>query len=267
MDRPALDPALLRRGSDFWTRVDVVETTGSTNADLMAAAAADVADERRVLIAEHQQAGRGRRDRVWVSPPRAQLAMSVLLRLRGIAPGALGWLPLLTGVAVADALRDAAGVDAKLKWPNDVLIDGRKVSGILAEVVPGQADQPIGVVVGIGINVSLAEAELPVPHATSLALSGAPDTDRTALARAVLDQIAARYLAWNESGWATGDLADAYRERCATVGQPVRAELPGGEAVVGTAVGVDPDGRLQIRIDTGATVAVAAGDITHLRPA
>ncbi|KAA0022632.1 biotin--[acetyl-CoA-carboxylase] ligase [Antrihabitans cavernicola] len=263
LSRPPLNAAELRRGLEYFSALDVVDSTGSTNADLLARAGDRDAD-RSVLIAEFQETGRGRHSRTWISPPQAQISMSVLLRLPGIPPADLGWLPLLTGIAAVDALRAAAKVDAKLKWPNDVQIDGKKVAGILAEV--GEtAPEPV-VVIGIGLNVSLREDELPAPEATSLLLAGADITDRTTLVRALLRELAARLTAWERVGWSTADLAAVYRERCSTIGASVRADLPGGEAVTGTATDVDAQGRLSI--DTGAGVrSVSAGDVTHLRPA
>ncbi|MFE9325771.1 biotin--[acetyl-CoA-carboxylase] ligase [Nocardia sp. NPDC052278] len=263
MHRPPLDAEQLRRSLiespelSFFSHIAVVESTGSTNADLIARAGELDAD-RAVLLAETQEQGRGRHARSWVSPPRAQIAMSVLVRLPGIEPAAMGWLPLLTGVAVVDALRATAGVDANLKWPNDVLIDGRKVAGILAEVASGGGAP--AVVVGIGLNVGLTEAELPVPHATSLTLAGAKVTDRTELVRSLLTEFARRFTAWRDAGWATTDLIGVYRDRCATLGAPVRAELPGGQTLEGIAADVDSAGRLRI----GEHV-VSAADVTHLR--
>ncbi|WP_324194355.1 biotin--[acetyl-CoA-carboxylase] ligase [Nocardia terpenica] len=263
MQRPALDAELLRRSVaespelSFFSRVDVVESTGSTNADLIAHAG-DPDTDRRVLIAEAQERGRGRHERSWVSPPRAQIAMSILVRLRGIDPAALGWLPLLTGVAVVDAVRATTGLDANLKWPNDVLIDGRKVAGILAEVASG-AGSP-AVVIGVGLNVDLTADELPVPHATSLALAGATEVDRTALAQSMLREFARYFTEWHTANWDVTGLAAQYRARCATIGTEVRAELPGGEVLTGVATGVDENGRLLI-----GDRAVSAGDVTHLR--
>lgn len=263
MNRAPLDVERLRRDlvdspdSNFFTEVEVVESTGSTNADLVARAA-DPQVDRVVLIAEAQERGRGRHERQWVSPPRAQLAMSVLVRVRGIDPAVMGWLPLLTGVAVVDAVRASTGVKAVLKWPNDVLVDGRKLSGILAEIAMVGVDP--AVVVGVGINASLTEAELPVPHATSLVLSGAAEVDRTAVATAVLTEFARRFAAWEAAGWDITDLSAAYRERCSTIGATVRAELPGGEVLTGIATGVDENGRLII-----GDRSVSAGDVTHLR--
>ncbi|MGQ4617911.1 biotin--[acetyl-CoA-carboxylase] ligase [Nocardia sp. R7R-8] len=264
MQRPPLDAGQLRRSAaespelSFFSRIDVLESTGSTNADLIARAADPDAD-RVVLLAETQVQGRGRHARTWVSPPRAQLAMSVLVRLPGIGPASLAWLALLTGVAVVDALRTTADVAAELKWPNDVLIDGRKVAGILAEVAASGGGAP-AVVIGLGLNVSLTEEELPVPHATSLTIAGARQTDRTVLVRSLLTEFARRFTAWRAADWATDELAAAYRERCATIGNEVRAELPGGRILTGIAEGVDDYGRLLIGGE-----ALSAGDVTHLR--
>ncbi|MFI5777394.1 biotin--[acetyl-CoA-carboxylase] ligase [Nocardia sp. NPDC051570] len=263
MHRPPLDAERLRRAVadspdlSFFTRLDVVESTGSTNADLIGHAG-DPDSDRRVLIAEAQERGRGRHERPWVSPPRAQLSMSILVRLGGIAPAALGWLPLLTGVAVVDGVRAASGLQANLKWPNDVLIDGRKAAGILAEVAASGAAP--AVVIGVGLNVSLVESELPVPHATSLALAGAPDVDRTELALSLLREFARHFTAWETAGWEVTGLAQEYRKRCGTLGTEVRAELPGGEVLTGIATDVDDHGRLLI-----GDRAVSAGDVTHLR--
>src|SRR5215470_4301682 len=162
--RPVLDAARLNGALSprpgLWREVRVVEETGSTNADLLAKARSG-ADEGLVLVAEAQTSGRGRMGRRWISPPRRALTFSVLLR-PAVPAGLLGWAPLLAGVAVASALERTAGVDARLKWPNDVLVDGAKIAGILAERW-GNA-----VVIGTGINVLQQRGELPVPTATSL---------------------------------------------------------------------------------------------------
>ncbi|MFI6220886.1 biotin--[acetyl-CoA-carboxylase] ligase [Nocardia salmonicida] len=259
MNRAPIDVQGLRssQGLSFYDRIDVVESTGSTNADLVARAA-DPSADRQALLAEEQVSGRGRHARAWVSPPRAQISLSILVRLPGIDPTALGWLPLLTGIAVVDALRGTAGISPELKWPNDVLLDGRKLAGILAEVATTGISP--AVVVGIGMNVDLDESELPVPHATSLTLAGARDVDRTALVAAILAEFARRFTAWERAGWETADLMAEYRERCATIGIEVRAELPGGTVLTGVASGVDDTGRLLI-----GERAVSAGDVSHLR--
>ena len=234
--------------------------------------------DRAVLFAEFQEHGRGRHSRTWEAPPQAHIAMSVLLRAPGVDPAKLGWLPLLTGIAMVDALRGVAKVDAELKWPNDVLVGGRKVAGILAEVAwPKPADSAAGpaVVVGVGLNVSLTEQELPVPQATSLALLGAEVTDRTTLARAMLRALAERWKAWEAAGWATDDLAAAYRERCVTLGARVRADLPGGECGGRhrprhrlRRAAADREGqRAGGGNEHGGEIAVSAGDVTHLRGA
>jgi BirA family biotin operon repressor/biotin-[acetyl-CoA-carboxylase] ligase len=191
--RPPLDPAALNarlvRPGGLWREIRVIEETGSTNAVLLGEARAGAA-EGLVLVAESQTAGRGRLGRSWSSPPRAALTCSVLLRPAGVPPPARAWLPLLTGIAVAAALRAEAGVAAGLKWPNDVLVGDRKIAGILAEV-HGDA-----VVAGVGLNVTLTRAELPVPTATSLLLENAACLDRGRLLAAVLTELASRYTAW-----------------------------------------------------------------------
>jgi BirA family biotin operon repressor/biotin-[acetyl-CoA-carboxylase] ligase len=260
MRRGALDLDRLRAAVGArWPRVAVVAETASTNADLLADAAAA---DRTVLAAEHQLAGRGRFERSWTSPPRAGLTFSVLLR-PAVPMTRWGWLPLLAGVALHEAV--APVVPVALKWPNDLLAaaDERKLAGILAQT-SGEA-----VVLGIGLNVDLAEDELPVSTATSLRLAGAADADldRTALLAAILARLDARYAQWIDCGGDAGacGLAASYRAACATLARPVRVTLGGGRVVTGTATDVDEVGRLLVRGADGVE-AVGAGDVEHVRP-
>jgi BirA family transcriptional regulator, biotin operon repressor / biotin---[acetyl-CoA-carboxylase] ligase len=278
--RSVLDVGAVRRAvispGGLWQSVEVTPVTGSTNADLLALAAGG-AGEGTVLAAEEQVAGRGRLGRAWVSPPRAALTFSLLLRPQAIPPARRGWISLLAGVAVASAVRAVAPVDARLKWPNDILAGPAKLGGILAEAA-GDA-----VVVGIGLNVSTEPAELPPPGpgalpATSLrillASGSGPDPAREALLIEILAAAERWYQAWRRAG---GDpescgLRAEYTRLCGTIGRRVRVELPGGQLFSGLAVGVDPDGRLLVRESprpgssgAGSERAVAAGDVVHLR--
>jgi BirA family biotin operon repressor/biotin-[acetyl-CoA-carboxylase] ligase len=236
----------------------VVTSTASTNADV-AAAARSGAPEGLVVVAEVQTAGRGRLDRTWSAPPRSALTFSVLLRPVDVPRQRWGWLSLLSGLAVTDALSAVADLPAAVKWPNDVLVADRKIAGVLAEVV-GSA-----VVVGIGLNVSLHQEELPVATATSMLIAGASTTDRDTVLRAVLRALARRYGQWRSPAGA-GDLPVDYRAASATIGQRVRVELPGGSPLTGEAVTVDDDGRLVVRASDGTLTAVGAGDVVHVRP-
>lgn len=263
LDRPPLREAGLRRALEgaggLWREVRVVAETGSSNADL---AARGAEDEGLVLVAEYQNAGRGRLDRQWTAPPRSGIFVSVLLKPEEVPVARWGWLPLLVGVAAAGAVSRVGGVDVRLKWPNDLLIGDRKLAGILAERAGA------GVVVGIGLNVTLREDELPVPGATSLALAQSITTDRDPLLRALLRDLETWYERWRAAGGdarASG-LHAAYTEACATIGRRVRVELPAGRVLVGTATGVDEDGRVVVD-GPGGPEAVGAGDVVHVRPA
>jgi BirA family biotin operon repressor/biotin-[acetyl-CoA-carboxylase] ligase len=260
MERPALDVTVLHDAlSARWARVDVVAATESTNADLLADTAAP---DRTVLAAEDQRAGRGRFDRSWVSPPRAGLTFSALLR-PDLPVTEWGWLPLLAGVAVAEAVRGQTGLTLGLKWPNDLLaVDGRKLAGILAQTA-GAA-----VVVGIGLNVDTTDAELPVETATSLVLAGADPVDRTALLVAILQRFDARYAQWADCAGDAGacGLAAAYRDACTTLGRTVHVRLTADEVLDGVAIDVDQHGRLLVRTADG-DVPVVAGDVQHVRSA
>lgn len=255
-----LDGDSLRAALPGWS-LDLVASTGSTNADLSAAASAGAPD-RSVLVAEHQHSGRGRMTRTWVSPPGAGLTFSVLLRPAGVPQARYGWLPLLAGLALADAVEPFAGAATGLKWPNDLLLGGRKAAGILAEAgVPG------AVVVGVGLNVGAApDVE---PPATSLAEHAAAPLDRAEVLVAVLRRLDERERAWRDhAGDPDADrLRTDYRAACRTLGSPVRITLPDGAVLDGIAEDVDDDGRLLVVEHGGGRRAVAAGDVTHVRAA
>jgi BirA family biotin operon repressor/biotin-[acetyl-CoA-carboxylase] ligase len=281
--RPALDAAAVQRAvvapGRLWRTIEVTPRTGSTNADLLARASQG-APEGTVLVAEEQSAGRGRLGRAWVSPPRAALTFSLLLRPEPVPPAGRGWLPLLAGLALASAVPSVTAVPVTLKWPNDLMAGPAKLAGILAEAA-GDA-----VVIGIGLNVSTEPSELPPPGpgalpATSLRILGAStnpastnpaSTDPASTAREpLLTEILTAFERWYQP-WrqAAGDpegtgLRAAYTRLCATVGQQVRVECPGAQLLSGLAVGVDPDGRLVVRPESGPELAVAAGDVVHLR--
>jgi BirA family biotin operon repressor/biotin-[acetyl-CoA-carboxylase] ligase len=262
-DRPPLDAAALTAElavvSSLWRAVEVVEEIGSTNAELVSRAAADD-PEGLVLVAEHQQAGRGRLDRIWTSPPRAGLTVSVLLR-PAVPAARRAWLSLLTGVALAEAVTEVAGVRASLKWPNDLLAaDGAKLAGILAESA-GSA-----VVVGVGLNVSTRRDELP-DTGTSLSVAAGAPVDRHAVLLGFLRSFERRYSRWVR---ALGDpvssgLAQDYLAWCSTVGAAVTVTMPDGSTLEGVADAVDWDGRLVVRTSAGI-LELASGDVRHVRP-
>jgi BirA family biotin operon repressor/biotin-[acetyl-CoA-carboxylase] ligase len=294
----SLERALLVPGG-LWRSLALKEETGSTNADVADAARAGAA-EGLIVVAEQQVAGRGRRDRVWVSPARAGLTVSVLLRPADVPQRHWGWLPLLAGVALRDAVQRIAQVDAVLKWPNDLLVGDGKAPGNEAGKAPGneagkaagneagkaagnQAGKAAGkaagilaevtgdaVVLGIGLNVTTRADELPPTTglpATSLLLAGARNTDRDPLLRALLRGVAQWYAGWRDAG---GDaemcgLLGAYRRGCATLGRQVRVHLPGGDELAGEATTVDPDGQMVIRTADGTVHRVSAGDVVHVR--
>ncbi|MGP6173804.1 biotin--[acetyl-CoA-carboxylase] ligase [Corynebacterium sp. A21] len=247
VDIQTLTDTLVANGP--YTKLSFVDSTGSTNADLLD----DIdAPEWSVRLADHQSLGRGRLGRAWSAPTGSQLICSLLIRPRDLA--AVGTIPLAVGVALTDAIPQA-----RLKWPNDLQIEGRKLCGILAEArfTPTPA-----IVIGFGINVSLTREQLPVPHATSLLLEGL-DTDRTALAEQVLLAVHRRLRQWAEKD---PQLMADYRRVSASIGQQVRVELPGNTNLYGEVTAVLEDGRLQVRSsEEGELHELSAGDVTHLR--
>ncbi len=255
--------------------LDWRKSCASTNTELVSRASA--LHDLAVIATDTQTAGRGRLDRVWSAPSGSAVAVSVLVRHDGqpgaaqsgfSQPGAapdprlLGWLPLIAGVAMSRAAQSLGVTRAGLKWPNDVLVDGRKLSGILTELTT------VGVVVGAGLNLSMTEGELPVPSATSLVIDGVPNddglTDR-ALA-AYLDELLPLVALWRLTT-ETETLRELVLPHLQTIGRAVRVERPGLPVLLGTAVQLDDDGRLLVRSSAHGSelVAVAAGDVTHLR--
>ncbi len=241
-----------------WRHVEVHDRIGSTNARAL-----QLAQPWSVVIAEHQTQGRGRLRRDWHTPSGVALTMSAALPL----PEDLGWLPLLAGLATADAVEAVSGVNAALKWPNDLLVpaDGdRKLCGILCEAQPPSPPELGLAVVGIGLNVRQSREQLPTDAATSLALCGA-SVSRQSLAIAILDELTARYAALVGQRDGVEALRAAYRRKCATIGSTVRIVRPGGPDVLGLAVAVDDAGQLVVDGAQGRATW-AAGDVTHVRP-
>ncbi|SEM94484.1 biotin--[acetyl-CoA-carboxylase] ligase [Cryobacterium sp. TMT1-3] len=262
------------------TRFEYRSEAASTNDVLKELATADAAawPDLSVIVTDNQTQGRGRLGRVWLAPTGKALAISVLVRPQ-LPPASLGWFPLLAGAAMTRAVRKTVEAsmqpvkdvkeaetprhDTTLKWPNDVLIDGYKVCGILCELLPDGE----GIIIGAGLNLSLDEHDLPTLTSTSLLLvtRTAPDPDQ--VLAAYLHELVTLYDAFVQAnGDAQHDLHAAVTQLCGTLGSVVRVELPGGTDLVGTATGIDSEGRLQVVSQAdGEQWSVAAGDVTHLR--
>lgn len=284
LERPGLDAAGLRetlcapRGP--FGRLELVEATGSTNTDLARYAADDPAQwpDLSVLTAEEQTAGRGRMDRTWTAPERSSLIVSVLLRPRNpegrpLPTQSYAWLSLLAALALSESIEERTEIAPQLKWPNDVHVDGRKLAGVLAQLVPGAGAEPPAVIVGTGVNVSLTDQELPVPTATSLLLEYAATTDRNVLLKAYLRTLAAHYAEFTAVDgdatrpWKDGaSLLERVSGRMATLDQEVQADLPNGTVLTGRAMTLDVHGALVVRDNDGERHTVSAGDVVHLRP-
>lgn len=249
-------------------RFEVLDQIDSTNDELVRRASGPDAapwPDLAVIVTDNQLSGRGRLGRSWSTPRGTSLAISVLLRPpatgRHLSADRFGWIPLLAGLAMTRAVR-SLGPAATLKWPNDVLIDGKKVCGILCELLPA-AD---GVVVGAGLNVAIRPQNLPVDMATSLLIAGVAEPDPDAALAAFLTELTALYRAFvaaDADPQASG-LAREVAAACDTIGRAVRVQLPTATPLEGTATGIDGLGRLVVDTN-GRLTAVAAGDVTHLR--
>ncbi|MET0735117.1 MAG: biotin--[acetyl-CoA-carboxylase] ligase [Microbacterium sp.] len=249
-------------------RVQFVDSTGSTNADV-ARHVADEPDEwphLSVLLTTDQRAGRGRLDRTWTAPAGTALAVSTLVRVAGIPTAARGWIPLIAGAAMTRAIGGqltGSVHTAVLKWPNDVLVDGRKICGILAEVVAGDPD---AVVIGTGVNTRMPSTDLPVVTATSFESLGLEADEDRLLAdylTALDEQLRALAAAGGDA--AAAGIVGEIEALCGTLGHEVAVSLPDGSRLAGVARRIDPDGRLVVADALGIESAVSAGDVVHVR--
>lgn len=267
------------RAAAVTPRLQVVDSVDSTNAKLLRDAAADPDGHPHlaVVVTDDQRAGRGRLDRVWAAPAGTALAISVLLRVAAVEVADRGWIPLVAGSAMRQAIAaQLPGRAVTLKWPNDVLVgekDGgpaRKISGILAEVLPSD---PMAVVVGAGVNTTMETVDLPVPTATSFADQGV-DVDEDRLLADYLEALRDGIAALAVGGHAA--VADEIAEHCSTLGEEVSVSLPvpaseagepGGDVdatLRGVAVRLDASGRLVVE-SAGVETVVNAGDVVHVR--
>jgi BirA family biotin operon repressor/biotin-[acetyl-CoA-carboxylase] ligase len=237
---------------------DVIPSTSDRAKELARAGAA----EWTVVVATHQTAGRGRQGSAWRSPP-GNLALTVLLR-PSLSPPQAGLIPLAAGVAVRDALGES-GVEAALKWPNDVLVAGRKIAGILAEAAWGSEGME-GVALGIGVNLDLVRDELPLElreSTTSIAAEMGQAPDPARVAAAVLAHVSVWYHALAREG--PLPVIEAWRVRSAPWwGRRVEVRL-GSRLVRGVAVGIDERGALLLDEQGGGLVALHSGEMRELR--
>jgi BirA family biotin operon repressor/biotin-[acetyl-CoA-carboxylase] ligase len=255
-----LDPATLGpRLTGRWRDVEWHEAIDSTQRR-----ARDLADagapEGTVVLADRQSSGRGRLGRTWFSPPGVSVMCTVVLR-PPCDPTAVAPLPLVAGLAVADAVRGATGLAAGLKWPNDVQVGGRKVAGVLAELL-GEVDRVSAVLLGVGLNVNLREDALPAelaPTATSLRIACGRPLDRIDVAARLLAAIEARYARFLAEGFR--GMRSEWNTLSLLTGQEV--EIVGaGPTVGGRVQGVDDDGALLLGGSGGATRRVVAGEVS-----
>ena len=294
LDAPRIRTIALDAGYSSVNLYDEVDSTTTRARELLM----DGSDPEREQLGElsvyaslYQSAGRGRLARAWTAPPGACLAASIVVRphastdplARELPEDSYHWMTLIAGLSVVDIWR-GYGVDAALKWPNDVIAQGAKGCGILAQLVPesGSTEGQRSIIVGIGQNTNMSAEQLPVPTATSLSLCTGQVIDSSEVLTRLLSIFARRYRAFVRAG---GDperpaplnsdpftpesvsLLDQARAATATLGASVRMSLPDGSTVEGTAEDLDAQGRILIRREDGALEPYAVGDIEHLRPA
>ena len=243
-----LDTSIINAAVGQYWRVIVVAHTGSTQSDLVTLARAGTAAVGDVIVADYQSAGRGRLMRSFNAPQGTALLFSLYIQPQRILDE-WGYIPLIVGTSLAQVLSDFG---ANLKWPNDVLINEKKVAGIIAEATDD------GIVIGVGINVGMQIHQLPVPTATSLLIEGARDVTRNQLLVEFLNNFEKKFLEWDAGN---DEISADYLRLSATIGREVRVEYPHGESENGLAVSISHRGELVLA--TGRHVQ--AGDIVHLR--
>ena len=251
MLRTPLDEAEINsRVTPYW-RVSVVELTGSTQNDLLQLVESNNALDGQVIATEFQSDGRGRLDRTFQAPAQSALLFSFYIKPRN-QRSEWGFIPLIAGLSLVRAITTIdTAMNVSLKWPNDLIINEKKCAGIIAQTTNE------GIVIGIGLNVSMTPNELPVSTATSLAIEGSTITDRDLLLSHLLNTFAELFEAWEEGS----ELLDEYASASSTIGKKVRIELPGGENLEATVARISHTGELVL--DDGRHVS--AGDVIHLR--
>ena len=249
--RTPLDEAEINsRVTPYW-RVSVVELTGSTQNDLLQLVESNNALDGQVIATEFQSDGRGRLDRTFQAPAQSALLFSFYIKPRN-QRSEWGFIPLIAGLSLVRAITTIdTAMNVSLKWPNDLIINEKKCAGIIAQTTNE------GIVIGIGLNVSMTPNELPVSTATSLAIEGSTITDRDLLLSHLLNTFAELFEAWEEGS----ELLDEYASASSTIGKKVRIELPGGENLEATVARISHTGELVL--DDGRHVS--AGDVIHLR--
>ena len=249
--RTPLDEAEINsRVTPYW-RVSVVELTGSTQNDLLQLVESNNALDGQVIATEFQSNGRGRLDRTFEAPAQSALLFSFYIKPRN-QRSEWGFIPLIAGLSLVRAITTIdTAMNVSLKWPNDLIINEKKCAGIIAQTTNE------GIVIGIGLNVSITPNELPVSTATSLAIEGSTITDRDLLLSHLLNTFAELFEAWEEGS----ELLDEYASASSTIGKKVRIELPGGENLEATVARISHTGELVL--DDGRHVS--AGDVIHLR--
>jgi len=248
MLRAPLDSQAINANLTQYWRVSVVELTASTQSDLIELVTQGRAQAGDVIVADYQSSGRGRLNRSFEAPPGSALLFSFYIK-PSRARSDWGWIPLMAGVSVAQSL---SGVNARVKWPNDILINEKKISGLIAQVVND------GIVIGIGINVGMHASEIPVPQATSLAIEGVLNISRNELLANLLATFEKIFTQWDQG---SDEIWPVYQGMSATLGQSVEVHYPDGRVEGGTAVSVSASGELVL----ADGVHVLAADIIHLR--
>lgn len=256
----------LAKATELVSKLEYLPTTGSTNTDLisLATSAPPLWPDLSVLCTSEQTAGKGRAGRTWESRSNASLSVSILVRPTAVQVSDFSWLPILAGLAMTRAVSeylDPARV--MFKWPNDVLVDEKKISGVLSEMLPDAS----GVIIGAGLNLNQAQSELPIEAATSMQISGASVSFESALESYLRNfvDLYKEFVAHQGNSDACG-LRVAAQERCSSIGRLVRVELPGGQSLQGEAVQLDSSGHLMVSVaGEDKLYVVSAGDIVHLR--
>jgi len=239
-------------------RVYAYETTESTmNVAHRLAGAGE--PEGSVVVAEGQERGRGRLGRNWVSPKGKGIYASVILR-PALQLSEAPLMTLMAAVAVAKAVQDQTGLIPEIKWPNDLLIDGKKVSGILTEL-SGELNRIHYVIIGIGLNVNTPASSLP-SHATSLAEQAGRKIDRVAVARSLLVELDRVYRLFSQRQF--GSILESWRQFAGFLGKRVRVVIE-GRSVDGQAMDVDSSGALMVRTDAGFVESLPAGEVLVVR--
>ena len=240
-------------GQDIYYKEEIDSTNNQAKV-----LAREGAKEGHLIIAEHQSQGKGRLGRSWQSPAGTGIWMSLILRPH-ILPKYASQLTLIAGLSMCEVIQEITGLEAKIKWPNDIVVNGKKVCGILTEM-SAEMESINYIILGIGVNVNMAYFPEELPYASSLAIEGKKEYSRKAIIKAFLEKFEIDYKAYKKQPDLTS-IMERYEKNCITLNRKVKL-LVSHEEVIAKATGISNEGELLVTLEDGTMKVVSSGEVS-----